>query len=188
MQDIEADETEIINRIIGGERELFRHLVRLYDGMVFSLAFEVCGDEDIACDITQEVFIRAYNHLADYDTKKGRFSTWLYAIAYNLAKMYLRRRRQQPLTLPMGDEIVGNIDDDAVDEFFKDEADAQEEKITRLAEAVDKLPPDDRLTLTLFYRDDLSLAQIAEVMGARAGMIATRLSRIRKRLYKFMQE
>lgn len=185
---MEADETEIINRIIGGEREIFRHLVRTYDGMVFSLAFEVCSDEDIARDITQEAFISAYNHLADYDAKKSRFSTWLYAIAYNIAKMHLRRQRRQPLTLPKDDEIVANINDDVVDEFFKDVADSQEEKLTRLAEAVDKLQPDDRLILTFFYRDNLSLAEIAKVMGAKTGTIATRMSRIRKRLYNYMQK
>lgn len=181
---METSETSIIRRILGGEKELFRYLVRTYEGMVYSLAIEVTGDEDVARDVAQEAFIKAYNALEKYDASKGRFSTWIATIAINIAKGKLRKRRQKPPTVSIDQKAVDAVDESAMDAFFDnpDEANAR-----LLVEAIAQLPPDDRLLLTLFYTNDLSLAEIAEVTGARAGTIATRLSRIRKRLYVMMK-
>lgn len=181
---METNEPEIIYRILSGEKELFRYLVRAYDSMVFSLAADITDDSDTAADVTQEAFIKAYDHLSRYDPSKGRFSTWLVTIAYNLAISQQRLRRRRPPTQSLDETEIDTMDDKAADSLpgSTDESDTQ-----RLAEAIDELQPEEKLVLTLFYDQDLSLAEIAEITGTLPGTVATRLSRIRKKLYTMIK-
>lgn len=180
---METDEQRIISRILEGQKEEYRHLVRAYEAMVYSLVMELAGDSETARDVTQEAFVRAYNHLAEYDAAKGKFSTWLMTIAYHLAIGNSRKKRRKPPTLSL--RSMENVaDDSAVDEFFDSDDRAMAEQ---LADAVGRLDEEERAVLSLFYRDNASIAEIAEVEGTRAGTIATRLSRIRRKLYRYMR-
>lgn len=175
-----TNETDIISRILGGEHDAFRYLVKTYQDRVFVLMVDLTGDTDKAREVTQETFIRAYTHLADYDAARGSFSTWLLAIAFNEMRQKLRKRRHVPPLLQLDDHTVEPADDADIDAFFDS---PDEERLKQLTQALATLPPEERLLLNLFYYEDLSLKEISDITGMKAGTVATRLSRIRRRLY-----
>lgn len=181
---MKSDEQNIISRVLEGRKEEYRLLVRAHEAMVYSLVMELTGDSETARDITLEAFVRAYSHLAEYDAAKGKFSTWLMTIAYNLAVGGIRKERRKPPTLRIDGVVEDIADDSALDAFFDSD---DRVRSVQLAEAIGRLDGEERLILSLFYRDNVPIAEIAEVEGASAGTIATRLSRIRRKLYRYMR-
>ena len=96
-------ESDIIIRCQGGGKDAFRWVVNTYQQMVFSLALKMLCDEDEAKDIVQEIFIRVWLSMRDYDTQRT-FTTWLYTIASRLCLDRLKRKTH--IVVLSGDERV----------------------------------------------------------------------------------
>lgn len=92
--------TEIIEEVLSGKTQAFCKIVETYDTMVYAVAFRFLHDSEEAKDVSQETFLKAFQHLSDYD-KKVKFSTWLYVIVSRLCLDTLksaRYRRKQKLS------------------------------------------------------------------------------------------
>jgi len=81
---------EIIERVLGGERDAYGTLVDRYKGPLFNLAYRMTGSRHDADDLTQETFIRAYAALSSF-RKGSKFFTWLYTISLNLVRNHLKK-------------------------------------------------------------------------------------------------
>jgi RNA polymerase sigma-70 factor (ECF subfamily) len=91
------DDAAIVARCLAGCPETFAELVDRYERVIYNLIYRMVRDSDEACDITQDVFVRAYERLHTFDPR-FKFFSWLYRIAVNCALNHLhRRRRQQPV-------------------------------------------------------------------------------------------
>ena len=110
----------------------------------------------------------------------GRSSwlTWVLRIAYHTALNHLKRQRQQWLS----------IDDLPLADTPDDLSTDREERIQQLGAAIDRLPADEQLLLHLYYYDDRPLRDIAYIMDAEPGLLATRLHRIRKKLLLMLKD
>lgn len=156
-----------------GDTSAFMHLMRQYQPMVFTIVAKVARSRADAEDITQEVFIKAFNGIGSF-REKSEFSTWLYRIAYNTTVSELRKKK---FTFVSYDGSLDLSDDD------DNLASASKEQLVQCLEQVlEGLPPDEAFLIYLFYRDEQSIEQISHITNQRIGNIKVKLHRIRQKL------
>lgn len=143
-------------------------LVRRHYGPVYGLVRRLLRDDADARDAAQETFARAIGHLGSYDPRKS-FRGWLFAIAANHVRDLLRRRRQ----LPLENDAEERVPDLTVPQ----DALMHREDRDRILAAVDRLPFDLKVVVTLHYQQDLPAPEIADALGVTANAVRIRLYR-----------
>ena len=137
---------------------------------------------DAAEDVTSETFLKAFQAAHRYDPARGEARTWIFRIAQNSLRDYLRRsrvRRHVP---------IGGMRDLACQAPSPEERLLWEEEVSRLLEAVAELPERDREVVSLRYGSGLETAAVAEVLGIREAAVRTRLWRALARLRHLLTE
>lgn len=167
---------EIVRRVQAGDAEAFGRLVNRYSGRIYALAWAVVRDAQQAEDVAQETFIRAYEHIGGFRGASA-FSTWLYRIAYNRAAGECRRRSFGRIDA----ESCAVAEESSVERF-------DEETIVRMRRALERLRPEERALVTLFYEEERSVAEIAQIMDLTQSNVKVRLHRLRERLRRYMEE
>jgi RNA polymerase sigma-70 factor (ECF subfamily) len=178
------DDAEVVSRVLSGEVPLFEVLVRRHDARVYRTVRSILRDEAEAEDAMQAAWVRAYQHLGEFEGA-ARFSTWLVRIAANEALMRLRRRRLAPVA------AAGTSDEEeAMDHRAQDpEARAALAESVRLLErAVDALPPAYRSVFMLREVEQLSTAETADALGIGEDAAKMRLSRAKAMLRRSLGE
>ena len=174
---------EIVQRVKAGDAEAFGALVNRYSGRVYALAFAVVHDAQRAEDVTQEAFIRAYEHLDGFRGASA-FATWLYRIAYNTAVSHARRTR--PKHCGIDERRLAALPDSEADRL--EEWAEKQERLDALNRAVERLDPEERALVTLFYYEDRSVGECAAITELSEGNVKVRLHRIRKKLYVLVND
>ena len=178
-------EKDIVEAVRRGRREGQTEMVGRYAQRIFAMVVRQVPDVMDAQELTQDTFMRAFDHIDSYDPQRASLSTWLCRIAYRLTLDFLKRRR--PLTVSMEDSEAWQTDI-SDKELEAELSTGREERIEQLMQMVDKLPADERMLLTLYYYEDRPLTEIAYIMGVEAGVLANRLYRTRKKLYKKLKD
>ena len=174
-------ETAIVEAVRKGRRKGQTEMVSRYAERVFAMIVRQVPDVMDAQELTQDAFMRAFDHIDSYDPHKASLSTWLCRIAYRLTLDFLKRRR--PMIVSLEDTKVWQTD--ISDEVLEAElSTGREERIERLQEVIDDLPDDERMLLTLYYFEDRPLTEIAYITGIEAKPLANRLYRTRKKLFQ----
>jgi RNA polymerase sigma-70 factor (ECF subfamily) len=143
-------------------------LVRRYYGPVYGLARRLLRDPAQARDAAQETFARAIAHLGGFDPARS-FRAWLFAIAANHVRDLLRRRRQLPLDPAVEEELPALSPPDA--------RLLGEEGRQRIAAAVDRLPFDLKVAVSLHFQQELTVSEAAEALGVTLNVVRMRLYR-----------
>jgi len=158
-----SDEPRLI-RQAKRNREAFGPLYERYVGRIYTYVYYRTGNEHEAEDLTARVFQRALTHLDSYQDQGLPFSAWLYRIAHNLVANWHRdHSRQRVVGLDEAAQRVGGDPPDHVAE--------EEEEQRRLMEAIRGLPEERQQLLILKYSQDLSNAEIGDIMGRTEGAI-----------------
>lgn len=166
-------ETQIIASVLSGNTDEYRYLVeRYHQGLRYYLQ-GMLGDAEVADDIAQETFIRAYEKLSQYKPQFA-FSTWLYRIGSNMALQYMKKKK--PTSIEDFVEVIPDDKPSAGEEFDK----TSERK--RVRQAVMNLSDDYRQVVTLYYWQGMSYEQIADVLERPIGTIRTWLHRAKEDL------
>lgn len=169
---------ELVARALDGDTRSYEELVRRYERLVARILYPYARREISVEDLVQETFLRAYDRLETYNPDY-RFKTWLLAIANNLGVDTLRRRRE---TVEFNPEVHASTtrgpDADAVDA----------ERARGVREAVMELPETYAVPLILRYSEDLSYAEMAEVLGISVAAVKSRLFRARQMLGERLEE
>lgn len=173
--DQQVAEATLIEQTLAGNQAAFAQLVERYSGVVYNHAYRMLGNAHDAEDAVQEIFVRAYLHLATFDRAR-RFVNWLLSIASNYCIDRLRRRRYNWLTL---DDVAFWLPSTAPGP--ERHALATERRDTVQA-ALQQLPASYRQVMVLRYWNDLSYQEIATVTGLTESTVKTRLHRGRKML------
>ena len=174
-------ETAIVEAVRKGRREGQTEMVSRYAERVFAMIVRQVPDVMDAQELTQDTFLRAFDHIDSYDPHKASLSTWLCRIAYRLTLDFMKRRH--PVIVSLEDTKVWQTD--ISDEVLEAElSTGREERIERLQEVIDDLPDDERMLLTLYYFEDRPLTEIAYITGIDAKPLANRLYRTRKKLFQ----
>ncbi len=170
-----------IQKVTNGHRDAFSSLVDRYKDNVYSLALRMCNRTEEAEEIAQDSFMKAFRSLNKFKGMSS-FPTWLYRITYNTAISSLRTRKNQVLQLE-------DFPADATD-FIQDNHNEQvaeiEYKRTILNFALQKLQPDDRAIISMYYYQELAPEEIVKVLGITKSNLKVRLHRARKKMEKII--
>lgn len=176
---MELTELQCIEAILAGRVHLFERFVEQYGERVHRLVCGVVRDSDMATDITQEVFIKAYTHLSSFNGV-SKFSTWLYRLAWNTAVTAASRRSRNPEVIPHSADLRDSQPD------IDDDQEFQDQRLELLDRALDSLDVDQRALITLFYMEERSVHEVAAITGMSESNVKVRLHRIRKKLHSLI--
>ena len=175
---MQSDEQRLIAQILDGHAEDFGYFLERYGEEVFAIVSRLVPQQEDAEELVQDAFVRAFNRLETF-VGRSSFSTWVCRIAYTTAVSWLRKQRIKYLSIDDNPHLT----DTEVDEGLDDET-----RIDDLRRAITQLKPDEQTLLQLYYYDNRPLADIAYILDVEAGTIATRLHRIRRKLYLLMNQ
>ena len=157
-----------------------QQLLTQYGPMVFRTVQRIVQRCEDAEEVYQDVFIKALRGIDSYDSGQASLSTWLGRIAYNESLNFIRRQKAN--IIYMDDRELGSDSFEAPDDAPQDE-----HTITLLEKALALLPPHEQAVISMFYYDEMSLADIAYVTGSIPSTVGSQLSRIRKKLYRIIK-
>ena len=173
---LREDDRQAVEACRNGDTQAFDRLVERYQRDVYRLCYRYVNNHFDASDMAQEVFLRAYKALGKFRGDSA-FSTWLYRIAVNTCLNFRSSRKMPPTELS---ETLADGRRGALEEIER------EEKAQRVREAIRHLPEKQRATLILRMYHDLSMDEIAGVMGSSVGTVKANLfhaiGKLRKRL------
>lgn len=173
-----ADEAQLIDRAMQGDRDAFTLLVEQNQDRLFASMLQVTGSPDEAEEVCQEAFIRAFIKLDSFQ-QNSQFFTWLYRIAFNNA-LSGRRRKRARVSLDHYREVNGM--DVAEDGPSIDEPLLRRERVTMVRAAMETLTTEHRSILVLREMEENSYEDIAEILEISIGTVRSRLSRARNQL------
>lgn len=173
-----TDDIQIINQVLQGDQQSFEELIKRYQSFVFTIALRYIRNREDAEEIAQDVFVKAYRSLADF-RGDARFSTWLYTIAINTTKTFLRKEKPH----------IDSMDNTMISETVNGQhtgngANLTEQRSTQLllSKAIGLLSPDDAMIITLFYKAEQSIEETGVIMGLTPNAVKVKLHRARLRL------
>ncbi len=177
------NDAKLIQRVLEGDDTAFSTLVQKYQKSIHALAWRKIGDFHIAEDITQDTLLKAYQELSTLNEPQ-RFASWLYVIASNYCKMWLRKRG-------LSTESLENISSTQLEkttysEFVIEEKERSAEETQRevVKKLLAKLQESERTVMTLYYLGGMTHEEISEFLGVSVAAIKNRLYRARNRLKK----
>ena len=176
-------DVELIQRVLAGDDSAFSELVNKYRKSVHALAWRKVQDFHIAEDITQETFLKAYQKLSTLKESQS-FAGWLYVIAVNRCKAWLRRKRirTQSLENTHNAELEkATYSSYVINEKERTAVEAQREVVKKL---LAKLQESDRTVITLYYLGGMTYEEISKFLGVSVSAIKNRLYRARQHLKK----
>ncbi len=174
-----ADEAALLARARQGDGCAFEELVRRYQRRVYGVALRIVRSHDVADDIAQEAFVRAWRSLGQFELGRP-FAPWICRIAANLAINHVRSPRAREQALPELHEETSR-GPGPLEEVLDREA-------TRvLDEALGALPAEQRAVLVLRVHEEMSYEEIARLLGVSSGTVMSRLYRARERLARALE-
>ena len=174
MNDEWADEQALVRQLVQGNLRAYQVLVERYQRLVLHMVGRVIQQPEDVEDVCQEVFIKVYKHLPEYQFE-AKLSTWIATIAYRTALNFAKKEsRQSAQLLPETDEDSGWL--------TPEEVLVHQDWKTFLHAQIAKLPVHYRTVLTLYHLDELSYDEIGQAMSMPAGTVKNYLFRARKLL------
>jgi RNA polymerase sigma-70 factor (ECF subfamily) len=183
-------ETELIARIVSGEKELFHELIRPYERMAYLTCLAILKNEAEAEDAAQEAVINAYRHLGSF-RGEAKFSTWLVTIAMNEGRKRLRKAQTaKEESLEQATRDSEALEGDYTPAFLTDWREIPSAALERteireaVRSAVEELPAIYREVFTLRDVEELNVEETAAALGTSANVVKVRLHRARMLLQK----
>ena len=165
---------ELVARSARGDNDSFNQLVVRWERPIYRLAYRVIGREDDARDVCQETFLRAFRGLKGFKGQ-AKFSSWLYRIALNLCRDWMRRERRSPLKpVPEGVDLQDLAPVEAPGDSVED-AVGRRELGGVVGRAMASLPREQRTAIVLKEYHGLTFQEIADLQGCPLSTVKTRL-------------
>ena len=172
---------KLVARVKKGDKKAFDLLVVKYQGRVASIISRYVSDYHEVADVTQETFIKAYRAIERFRGDSA-FYTWIYRIAINCAKNYLQAKGRRPPSFDVDVNDAQHLTNASrLKEVASPEAFLEKDQLEKvIKQALDSLPEDLRVALTLREFDHLSYDDIAEIMACPVGTVRSRIFRARE--------
>jgi RNA polymerase sigma factor (sigma-70 family) len=168
---------ELIDQTLAGDQSAYAELIKRHQRFVFTLALRFAKNREDAEEITQDCFVKAYRSLSAFQ-RQSKFSTWLYSIVYTTAMTSLRKKRVETSSI---DDEDNTIQIESTGDYDENSAENRSRSFY-VNQAIGQLLPDDATIITLFYKGEQSLEEIAQTMGIEANTVKVKLFRARQRL------
>lgn len=175
----EPDDEALVARVAARDEAAFRLLADRHLGRIVRLAQKMTGSTADADEIAQDALLRIWLNADRYEPRRARLTTWIYRIVYNLSVDRLRRPRLQPIDAA---EAVSDPAPSALDAL------TERSDLTQLRAALARLPERQRAALVLFYYEEMSGEDAAEVLGLSLRAFWSLLHRARQVVHHDLQE
>ena len=187
------DDLNLVRQCQRGEREAMSFLIAKYQDRVYSTILKICQNRDDAAELTQDTFVKVLENITTF-RKESSFYTWLFRVAVNLTLNYCQRRfKLSPVSLDAENERLekgkAKLAALLADPKGSDPAAAaqQKELAQLVVNAIGQLGQDFRVVLVLRDIEQMSYAEIAEVLQIEIGTVKSRLSRARTLLRELLE-
>ena len=174
-----ANETIFIILAQQGDREAFDKLVDLYDRKLLYFIHRIIGEHHGALDILQNVWVNVFRKIKKLKSPAS-FRVWLYRIAHDLAVTELRKKMRRPISIEQIDTVYEKEEESNPDQIFENA------ELVHLA--LCELSTDHRRVLTLYFLEDMSISQIAEVISCKTGTVKSRIHYAKNKLRQQIEE
>ena len=171
-------EAGLIAKIAAGEKEFFGELVLKHQDFIFNVVRQYVRIDEEARDITQEVFVKAYEHIEAF-RGDSKLSSWLYRIAYNLSINWSERRKGRETQLDESFAETLTEGGSTADEIFD-----RELVLSRIKEVIDEMPAKYKIIIKLYYFDDKTYQEIADTLSIPINTVKIQLLRAREIIRK----
>ncbi len=172
-----------------GDREAFDYLITKHKDIVYAVAFRFAKDQDLALDLAQDVFIRAFKGIKSFKGR-SRFSTWLYRVAINTCIDYTRKQSRSVSSQAVPEEVAEYADSEPIG-IRPPRGPARKALTSELGEqiqkAVDALPEYHKSVFVLYEIEGMPYKEIADVVGCSIGTVMSRLHYARKKLRTMLE-
>jgi RNA polymerase sigma-70 factor (ECF subfamily) len=180
-----AADRALAQDVLANKPGAFERLVKQYQGLCFHIINRMVRQPDDTRELCQDTFLRVHRYLHQYRGESS-LQGWIGQVAYSVAKRHLERKR-----IPLQD-AADPADHQALlenvgDAFDLEKANIDDESSRVLHEAIETLPPMQRMLLTLYHLDELPIGEIATMTGLAEGTIKSHLFRSRQRLRQVLE-
>ena len=182
------DDRDLVVRARGGDAEAFEAIVRSYQKRVYGVALRMTRRHEVADDIVQETFVRAYSHLDRFEVGRP-LAPWLTRIAANLCINYLTAAARREQQFAESDGPAAEPPAPRADGEPEPLAELLSLEFRRALDAsVQKLPPDQRIVFDLKVHEEMRYEEIADTLDISTGTVMSRLFRARQKLKVMMKD
>ena len=169
-----STDEELVARSVAGDHDSFNQLILRWERPIYALAYRVIGRDEDARDVAQETFLRAFRALPGFKGQ-AKFSSWLYRIALNLCRDWIRRKKRTPVVdMPEGVDVIELAAAQGPVESIEDLV-ARQEMSAIVAEGMKLLPDEQRTAIVLKEYHGLTFQEIADLQGCPLSTVKTRL-------------
>lgn len=176
---------DILEGLRKNRGEAQRLLLQRHGGMVFSQILRIVPHREDAEEVYQDVFMKVFRSIGGYDPGKASLATWLMRIAYHEALNFARGGKSRSVGFGEWTSDAELMSEAEVDAFF---GRTDEETVSLVEQALDRLTPYEQSLVSMFYYQDMSAKDIAWVTDSPQSTVLSRLFRIRHKLYRIIKE
>jgi len=169
---------ELITKTLAGNQSAYTDLVKRHQRFIFTLAMRFTKNREDAEEVAQDTFVKAYRLLNTFK-QESKFSTWLYTIVYTSAMTSLRKKRLDTTSIDNEDT---HIQIKNTSTGYDVNSAENRSRSFHLNQAIEQLSTDDATIITLFYKGEQSIEEIAQVLSIEANTVKVKLFRARQRL------
>ena len=180
----ETPDIELIQLVLAGNQSVYAQLVDKYKNFVFTIVLRYVKGREDAEEVSQDVFIKAYRSLQDF-RGASKFSTWLYTITTTTCLSFLRKKQLEVQSLD-NEKVFASADN--IDSGMSANQIEQKSKVAMVNQAINLLSADDAQVITLFYKGEQTLEEIAQILGKETNAVKVQLHRARTRLKEKMEK
>ncbi|MDG5767551.1 RNA polymerase sigma factor [Balneolales bacterium ANBcel1] len=174
---------DLVTRVLGGEKELFRLLMERHHTLVFHVAQRFMPDPEQMAETAHEIFVKVYEQLESFENRSA-FSSWVYGLARNHCidkKRWENRHNRHYMELPHDHSRHLESTEPGPDEF-------PDNSLNRLWKAIGRMGEHQSVPLLMKYRDGMSYQAISEALDVPVGALKVRVHRARKELKQFLEQ
>ena len=177
----EPQDAEVVRRVLGGDREAFRMLVRRYQDPLYRYALSMTSQDDVAADVVQAALVKAYTQMARCRDPE-RFGAWVFRIVANACKDHLKSRRRRDVSLDDDGAVVPVASGDPSAELERSELRRE------LNDALAQLNEPMRQAFVLKHVEGRSYEEIADMLNVSVPALKMRVHRAREALRETLEE
>lgn len=178
----------------GQEPQSFEEIYEAYGGRILNLAFRFTRNEEVARDLTQDIFLKVYRNLESFE-QRSQIYTWIHRIAVNHIVSHLKRERRHRWLDLLDSTVSELLHEQKLDPAFRDRTAAlsadkkleQSERERIVWEAVAALPVKYRVPLVLHHYEEMSYKEIAAMLDVSMSAVESRIHRAKKQLIKKLE-
>ena len=180
-----SSDQELVARALADKQQFAAIVQRYEEALLRYIVRQGCRDNGMAQDVLQEVFIKTYLHLNDYDSSLP-FSSWIYRIAHNETITHFRKEKNRPIVLEIAadDEFFGKIADDLG--FSRQEIGQYHD--SDIQAALQSLEPRYRDIIVLKFFEEKSYDEISDILQMPQGTVATLINRAKKKIKSYLEK